>query len=216
MLSNFLYYTHCSCWDRATDDGYVAVSPEDAAPLASLLTNALGTLEPSSRAAFSALLTLLHASNVVTTSHTSERNEAVQAAAVALGQLSQQGPSDSVFNASSISQDQVCPKCPYCHGHKNVSYRSKTSGFLEPRSIRRHWLICRISSQILTLLLFFWTITSRQLQSTGYGLLFIDQALTVSIEPSSLDHTIRLLISMHLSLYFVHVHCSFCLTPMTL
>ncbi|KIM90631.1 hypothetical protein PILCRDRAFT_916 [Piloderma croceum F 1598] len=93
--------------DTVTHDGYAAVSPEDAAPLASLLTNALGALEPSSRAAFSALLTLLHSSDVVTTSHTPERNEqAVQAAAVALEQLSQQGPSDSVLNASSISQDQ--------------------------------------------------------------------------------------------------------------
>jgi hypothetical protein len=105
-----------------TDDGDVAESPEDAAPLASLLTSALGALEPSSRAAFSALLTLVHASNVVTTSHASERNEqAVQAAAVALGQLSEQGPSDSVFNASSISQDQVRPKHTYCNGHKDVS-----------------------------------------------------------------------------------------------
>jgi len=110
-----------------TDDGNgnVAEWPEDAAPLASLLTNALGALEPSSRAAFSALLTLVHASNVVPTSHephASEKNEqAVKAAEIALGQLSQQGPSDDLSNASSISQGQVCPKCIYCDGYKNVS-----------------------------------------------------------------------------------------------
>ena len=206
------------------DDGdHIEGSPEVAAPFESLLKNALGALEPSSVAAFGALLTLVHASNVVTASpHPSEprasekNNHAVQAAAAALGQLSQQGPSDRpslAFDNSAILQDQVRQNVHIVTHTKTCQlYRSRAPGLLRSSPSHQHWLIYKMFSQTSTLSLIFWTITSGHLQYTGYGLLFMGQALTASIWPYDLDHTNLLLISMRSLPYSVYVHCNFCLT----
>lgn len=101
-------------------------SSEGAAQFGSLLTNGYRGVEPTSvQAAFGALLTLVQASGVVNTSPhlpqtpTLETNDpAVQDAATALGQLSQQGPCNSPLSPSdgrSIPRVEVSPHYAY-HG----------------------------------------------------------------------------------------------------
>jgi hypothetical protein len=90
-----------------------------------------GTLfrNATSVAAFNALLTLVQATGVTaphpSEPHASEKNDqAVQVAAAALGQLSQQGPSNMPSltpDASRIPQVQVRPICGYYKAHKNMS-----------------------------------------------------------------------------------------------